>query len=165
MLTVLVRGRAAHKTRFRQPAMQPEKVPPMPLPQAAPRNLLHLRDVQLRGYSREDGLVEIEARMTDTKTYSFGNRDRGGIRSGEALHDMWLRVTIDREMVVQDCVASMDATPHHICSAAGPNFKRLVGLTIGKGSSSWLWRALAESKAARICANCSSPSQRLHFRR
>ena len=105
----------------------------MPLSRAEPRKLLHLRDIHLRGYERDDGLVEIEARMTDTKTYSFGNRDRGGIASGEALHDMWLRVTFSKDMVIQACEASMDSTPHQLCPGAAPNFTRLVGLAIGKG--------------------------------
>jgi len=105
----------------------------MPLSHAQPRNLLHLRDIHLRGYEREDGLVDIEARMTDTKTYSWGNRDRGGIAAGEALHDMWLRVTFSKDMVIQACEASMDSTPHQLCPGVAPNFTRLVGLTIGKG--------------------------------
>jgi hypothetical protein len=37
----------------------------------AARKLEHLRDISLRGYLREDGLVDIEAHLTDTKTYGF----------------------------------------------------------------------------------------------
>jgi len=105
----------------------------MPLSRPTPRKLLHLRDIQLRGYEREDGMLEIEARMTDTKTYSWSNNDRGGINSGDPLHDMWMRVTLDGGMVIQDCEASMDSTPHGFCPGAAPNFKRLIGLTIGRG--------------------------------
>lgn len=105
----------------------------MPLSRAEPRNLLHLRDIQLRGYAREDGLVDIEARMTDTKSYSWGNRDRGGIQSGEPLHDMWMRVTLGPDMVIHAAEAAMDATPHQVCPGVAPNFARLAGLRIGKG--------------------------------
>jgi len=105
----------------------------MPLSRATPRKLSHLRDIQLRGYEREDGLFDIEARMTDTKTYSWGNQDRGGISAGEALHDMWIRVTLDHDMVIQACEAAMDSTPYNVCPGAAPNFQRLVGLTIGRG--------------------------------
>jgi hypothetical protein len=105
----------------------------MPLSPAAPRNLLHLRDIQLRGYTREDGLVDIEAHMTDIRTESFANEDRGGIRAGEPLHDMWMRITVDRDMVIQACEAAMDSTPHHFCAGAAPNVERLVGLRIGPG--------------------------------
>jgi Protein of unknown function (DUF2889) len=105
----------------------------MPLSQPVDRNLLHLRDIDLRGYLRSDGLIDIEAHMTDTKTYSFGNRDRGAIHAGEPLHGMWMRLTVNREMTVVACEAAMDATPYGICPGAAPNFARLAGLTIGKG--------------------------------
>ncbi len=105
----------------------------MPLPTSSARKLLHLRDIQLRGYEREDGFVDIEAHMTDTKTYSWGNRDRGGIHAGEPLHDMWLRVTIQHDMTITAVDVAMDATPHTICPGVMPNFQRLVGLNISKG--------------------------------
>jgi hypothetical protein len=105
----------------------------MPLSRPAPRKLLHMRRVAVRGYLREDGLIDIEARMTDEKTHSFENLDRNGIRAGEALHDMWIRLTIDEHMVVQDCEAAMDSTPYSICPAVAPNLKRLAGLHVGKG--------------------------------
>lgn len=105
----------------------------MPLPSSSPRKLLHLRDIKLRGYEREDGLVDIEAHMTDTKTYSWGNQDRGGIHAGEPLHDMWLRTTIKQDMTIVAVDVAMDATPHTICPGVLPNFQRLVGLNISKG--------------------------------
>ncbi|GLR68887.1 hypothetical protein GCM10010909_35690 [Acidocella aquatica] len=105
----------------------------MPLSRATPRKLLHQRDIQLRGYERADGLVDIEARILDTKTYSWGNQDRSGIQAGEALHDMWVRVTIDHHMVIQACEASMDATPYNVCGGAAASFGRLNGMKLGKG--------------------------------
>ena len=105
----------------------------MPLSPPAQRDLLHLRDISIRGYLRGDGLIDIEARLTDTKTYSFGNHDRGRIGAGEALHGMGLRVTIDHGLTVISAEASMDHTPHTICPGVAPNFARLAGLTIGKG--------------------------------
>jgi hypothetical protein len=105
----------------------------MPLPKAAPRNMLHTRDISIHGYQRQDGRVDIEAHMTDTKTHYFANRDRGGISSGEPLHDMWLRLTISQDMTITGCEAAMDATPHTICPGVAPNYQRLVGLSISKG--------------------------------
>ncbi len=105
----------------------------MPLPKSTPRKLLHLRDIQLRGYEREDGLVDIEAHMTDTKTYSWGNHDRGGINAGDPLHDMWMRLTLQHDMTITACDVAMDATPYAMCPGVEPNYQRLVGLNIGKG--------------------------------
>lgn len=105
----------------------------MPLTQAADRELLHLRDITLRGYLRADGMIDIEAHLADTKTYSFGSHDRGRIAAGEALHGMWLRLTVDEALTVRTAEAAMDFTPHAICPGAAPNFRSLEGLTIAKG--------------------------------
>jgi hypothetical protein len=105
----------------------------MPLPRATARKLLHMRDIQLRGYEREDGMFDIEVRMTNIKTYSWSNHDRGAINAGDPLHDMWMRLTIDRDMTIQAVDAAMDGTPFAICPAVAPNYQRLIGLTIGRG--------------------------------
>ena len=44
----------------------------MPLSPPQERELLHSRDIVLRGYRRADGLYDIEAQLTDTKSYGFG---------------------------------------------------------------------------------------------
>ena len=105
----------------------------MPLSRPTKRKLLHMRDITLRGYVREDGCVDIEARMTDVKSYSFGNRDRGVIAAGEPLHDMWIRMTVTPDLLITDCEASLDSGPYNICGDVTPNMQRLVGLRIGKG--------------------------------
>jgi hypothetical protein len=40
----------------------------LPLPPPLPRDELHMRRIEMRGYRRHDGLYDIEARITDTKT-------------------------------------------------------------------------------------------------
>lgn len=105
----------------------------MPRPTPASRRLMHSRDVILRGYVRDDGLIDIEARMTDLKPYSWSNDDRGQISAGDPLHDMWMRVTIGADMVIRDVEAQMDSTPHTICPQIAPNFKKLIGLSMTKG--------------------------------
>ena len=67
----------------------------MPLSPPPERELLHSRDIVLRGYRRADGLYDIEAQLTDTKSYGSANRDRGYIHAGEPIHGMWLRLTVD----------------------------------------------------------------------
>jgi hypothetical protein len=85
----------------------------------------------LRGYERADGLIDVEGHITDVKTYGAGSA--GTFEAGEPVHDMWLRVTVDRDMVIQDCVAVMDVTPHEACPLVAGNYQRLKGLKIGKG--------------------------------
>ena len=105
----------------------------MPLSPSADRELLHNRDIELRGYHRADGLFDIEAHLTDTKTYPFENRDRGTVHPGEALHGMWVRMTVGEDMVIRACEAVSDFTPYAICPQATPNFAALAGVGIGPG--------------------------------
>jgi hypothetical protein len=112
----------------------------MPLPTPVERELLHLRDIQLRGWQRADGLYDIEAHLLDTKTRPFRNENRGEMPPGTPLHGMWLRLTIAEDMQVVACEASSDHTPYAICPQAAPNFSRLAGLKIGPGFN----RAVAE---------------------
>ena len=105
----------------------------MPLSDPAPRRLMHLRDIELRGYQRDDGLFDIEAKLTDTKTYPFSNQDRGEINPGTPLHQMLARMTIDEDMVIQRFEAATEFGPYFACPAAAPNFETLAGLVVGRG--------------------------------
>jgi len=105
----------------------------MPLSPPVDRELLHLRDIELRGYRRADGLFDIEARLTDTKSYGFGNTDRGRIEPGTPLHGMLARMTLTEDMVITEFEAVTEYGPYAICPSAAPNFARLAGLRIGRG--------------------------------
>ena len=43
----------------------------MPLPPSLDRELLHIRNIDLRGFRRSDGSFEIEGRVTDIKNHSL----------------------------------------------------------------------------------------------
>ncbi len=112
---------------------KPPPASPMPLSPPAPREKLHTRAIVIEGYRREDGLFDIEARLTDTKTYTFSNDDRGDIRPGEPLHGMLMRLTVDEDMLVHACEANTEYGPYAVCPAITPNFASLAGLRIGPG--------------------------------
>ena len=105
----------------------------MPLSEPAAREKMHCRDIRIEGYRRDDGLWDIEARMTDSKTYGFDNSFRGHIEAGVPLHDMRLRMTLDEDLVVQGLEASTDAAPFEACPSITPNYERMVGVTVGPG--------------------------------
>jgi hypothetical protein len=105
----------------------------MPLTPAKPRETIHHRSVQCRGYRRDDGLWDIEGHLVDTKTYIFVNRERGEITPGEPIHEMWLRLTVDDDLVVHEIEAATDASPFGICGDVTERFKQLRGLKIGRG--------------------------------
>jgi hypothetical protein len=106
----------------------------MPLPQSsASRQRIHLRQISLEGWQRDDGLWDIEARLVDTKDQDY--QLASGLRGkGEPVHDMWLRVTIDRKMTVLDAVASSDWVPYPgSCDTIAPAYRKLVGLNLMNG--------------------------------
>lgn len=105
----------------------------MPLSSPAPREHIHTRKVQCEGFRRTDGLWDIEGHITDTKTYGFGNRERGEVKPGAPIHDMWIRLTVDDTLTIQGVEAVTDASPYRICPNVTPNFQRLIGLRIGPG--------------------------------
>lgn len=105
----------------------------MPLSEPVERELLHLRDIQLRGYRRADGLYDVDARLTDTKTYGFSNQDRGRIEPGTPLHGMLARMTLDENLLIVAFEAQTEYGPYAVCPAAAANFARLAGLRIGRG--------------------------------
>lgn len=97
------------------------------------REHYHSRRIECHGYRRADGLWEVEARMQDTKTYAFPNDWRGMIRPGEAVHDMWLRISFDDDYVIREASAATDDSPFRACSEIAPAYEKLVGLKIGAG--------------------------------
>lgn len=105
----------------------------MPLSAPQPRKHIHTRTYDCKGFLREDGLWDIEGNMVDTKTYDFENDWRGPMPTGSPVHDMWMRLTIDHDFVVQNVEVQMDSTPYQICPQILPNFQHLVGLQIGRG--------------------------------
>lgn len=105
----------------------------MPLSQAAPRNHLHNRNIELKGYVREDGLFDIEGRIEDTKTYAFHNEWRGEMRPGMPVHNMSIRLTVNTGFEVVAVEAVTDNSPFPICPDITGNFQRLVGVKIAPG--------------------------------
>ncbi|MBF0306766.1 MAG: DUF2889 domain-containing protein [Alphaproteobacteria bacterium] len=106
----------------------------MPLSHPAPREALHRRTVECRGFRREDGLWDIEGHLIDTKSYDFPNQDRGGtLKAGEPIHEMWVRLTIDVDFMIHHAEAVTDWGPFTICGDVAPDFAKLAGHRIGGG--------------------------------
>jgi len=121
----------------------------MSLSAPAPRRHLHTRTIACEGYERDDGLFDIEARILDTKTYAIEEPYRGRREAGQSVHDMRLRLTIDRGMVVRDIeVATVDA-PYDACFTVAPAYKKLIGAKVGGG-----WRR-AVNDAVGGTAGCT----------
>ena len=120
------------------PAME---TPPTPygaghftsLSPAVPREAVHKRQINCNGFVRADGLYDIEAELTDHKTYDFPSDFRGTVTPDLAVHHMVLRITIDRDRVIQHAEAITITGPYAICPTANAVVDNLVGLQIGPG--------------------------------
>ena len=120
------------------PAME---TPPTPygaahvtsLSPAVPREAVHKRQINCNGFVRADGLYDIEAELTDHKTYDFPSDFRGTVTPDLAVHHMVLRITINRDRVIQHAEAITITGPYAICPKANAVFDNLVGLQIGPG--------------------------------
>lgn len=105
----------------------------MPLSPPTGRQHLHTRRVTCQGFFREDGLWDVEGRITDEKTYEHPNEWRGPLKAGDFVHDMSIRLTLDHRLTIVDVEAVTDRSPYRVCGDVAPDFKKLIGLRIGGG--------------------------------
>lgn len=106
----------------------------MPLPVSLEREELHQRQITMKAYKRKDGLYDIEARVTDTKTAPFSPPlSVHPLAPGLPVHDLWIRLVIDDTMLILDAIASSDATPFAVCKEAPATLSVLIGERIGSG--------------------------------
>ncbi|SAL62360.1 DUF2889 domain-containing protein [Caballeronia telluris] len=102
----------------------------MPLSPPVSRQLRHRRAIRLEAFERDDGLWDIEARLTDEKP-----RDvhlASGVRpNGLPIHELWLRITIDRKLTIVDAEASSEWAPYGgQCAESNPAYRSLIGLNL-----------------------------------
>jgi hypothetical protein len=107
----------------------------MPLSAPAARAMAHTRRVECCGYARDDGLWDIEGHLVDTKSRDIPTVERasGRIAAGEPLHEMWIRLTVDLDLVIHAVEAVTDWGPYEGCGAVAPNFRVLEGERIKAG--------------------------------
>ena len=97
------------------------------------RQRIHSRQISIDGWQRGDGRWDIEARLVDVKDHDY-QLASGLRRRGDPVHDLWVRVTIDRQMNVLDAAACSDAVPYPgSCDTIAPAYRKLVGLNLAKG--------------------------------
>jgi len=100
----------------------------------AERKLMLTRSIICTGYAREDGLMDIEAHMVDTKTDDVTEAWHGAPKlAGQPLHEMKIRVTIDHQMLINDAEAVTIHFPFDGCVIPPTIFNRLKGLSFRKG--------------------------------
>lgn len=127
----------------------------MPLSEPKAREHIHTRNIDCRGYRRQDGLWDIEGHLVDTKTYAFDNRYRGEVKPGMPVHEMWLRMTIDDSLEIVDMEASSDAHPFRNCAEIAPDYRKMIGTRIRPG-----WTRLVRERLGGV-AGCTHQTRLL----
>lgn len=98
------------------------------------RKLLHDRQIACKGYERDDGLWDIEAQLTDIKTYDLVHQDGSlKLKAGDPLHQLVLCITVDSSLTIVDARARTEHQPHHECPQISGAYAALVGMAIGPG--------------------------------
>ncbi|MGE0097422.1 MAG: DUF2889 domain-containing protein [Hydrogenophaga sp.] len=107
------------------------------LPPAKPREQLHTRQVTCTGWAREDGLWEVEARLSDTRAYDMDPAFvRGNVamrKAGDPIHLMSLRLALDDSFTIVEAQAVSHQVPYADCFDINPAYEQLIGLRIEAG--------------------------------
>ena len=105
----------------------------MALSEPVTRELMHTRRIEIQGFLREDGLLDVDARLVDTKPYTFANDEIGEIPAGRPLHEMVVRMTVDERLNITACDAATLHSPYANCGGGADNMGVLVGLALKAG--------------------------------
>jgi len=94
------------------------------------RALRHSRVIDVQAYAREDGLWDIDAHITDIKSFD-ATLASGPRPAGMPLHDLHLRITVDSDLTIVEAEAASDSVPYPgFCNTIGPAYKLLIGLNL-----------------------------------
>jgi hypothetical protein len=94
------------------------------------RALRHVRNIEAQAFEREDGLWDIDTRITDIKT-RIAHLASGDRHPGEPIHDLWLRITINTSLTIVDVEAVSQAVPYPgYCNTISSAYKKLIGLNL-----------------------------------
>jgi len=135
----------------------------MPLPAPAPRKHLHTRTIKCEGYERDDGMFDIEAQIVDTKAHAVDEPVRGHRPAGAPVHDMQLRLTLDRSMTVRAIAVTTNHAPYDICPSVAPGYQGLVGARIGAGWRKALADAVGRTKGCTHISELLMPAATVAF--
>ncbi len=101
-------------------------------PPSAARRPLHLRRISCQGFLRDDGLVDIEGLLIDTKPVPLQLVNKV-VPPEQPIHQMRVCLTIDRERRIVDARAYSEHTPYPDCMEVEAAYRKLVGMRIEPG--------------------------------
>lgn len=115
------------------------------------REEMHLRNIEMRGFRRKDGLFEVEGRMQDTKNHDFNHPTPGRkVAAGGYIHDMGVRIIFDETMLVHAITTFTTSAPYITCPEGGMALQQVVGLRMAGG---WSKEVSARLRGAASCTH------------
>ena len=135
----------------------------MSLPSPAPRRHLHTRTIKCEGFERDDGLFDIEAQIVDQKTYAVDEPYRGHRKPGMHVHDMQLRLTLDRAMTVRDIAVITNHAPYDACPGVAPAYQGLIGARVGGGWRKAVTEAVGRTRGCTHITELLMPAATVAF--
>jgi hypothetical protein len=78
---------------------------------------------------------DIEGRLLDTRPFATSNPERTEIGPNEPIHEIALRVTIDRDLLIHDVEARMAQGAFRACADIENAYRAIVGMNLGSGFS------------------------------
>jgi len=101
-------------------------------PPAASRRLIHHRQISCQGFLREDGLIDIDGLLVDTKPEPLQLLTKS-VEAGEPIHQMRVRLTVDKNRRIVDTQAFSEHSPYPTCREVETSYRKLIGLRIEPG--------------------------------
>lgn len=99
---------------------------------------LHRRSIEHQTWMHEDGSLEIESRLIDSKAYDTQIGFNRPLPAGEPVHDMTIRILLGPDLLIREIQLRMDSAPFDICPEVIRRFEDLQGAGMGKGWNSFL---------------------------
>lgn len=100
---------------------------------AMSRRSIHLRRIHCEAFARDDGLIDIEGLLIDTKPMPLRFVTQREVPPQTPIHQMRLRLTIDRDQRIVDAQSFSEATPYADCTEVEGAYRQLIGLRIEPG--------------------------------
>ncbi len=94
---------------------------------------MHRRMIEHQTWQHEDGTLEIESRLVDSKAYDTQVGFNRPLPAGEPVHDMTIRLWVGPDTLIRAIECRMDHTPFEICPEVIQRFEGLQGASMGKG--------------------------------
>jgi hypothetical protein len=98
----------------------------------SPRRPTHTRTITCEGFEREDGLLEIEGLLVDSRPTPLTMPTKS-LAAGEAIHQMRAVMVIDRQRTILQLRVVTEHSPYPVCGDIAPSYEQLVGLRIEPG--------------------------------